>query len=144
MRKLRAQRELRWHILHAVYEDADIKAALEKKLEVDLGDVVPIRANLQNSLEEKPGCCCCLRTITRGVIYAFIICLILGSPFLSFVAFWFLLAKGIKACCRRRRSSTTDAVEYPGASSNPMHSSDVELKSRNQAPVYVGVPTTVV
>ena len=28
MRKLRKQRELRWHILHAVYEDADIKAKL--------------------------------------------------------------------------------------------------------------------
>jgi hypothetical protein len=139
-RKLQAQRQLRLSILNAVYEDPELKEAVEKKLDCELGDVVPIRSNLKDGLAEPTGFCCCLRTLIRGVIYAFLIAIVLSSPFLSFLAFWIMLAKGIRYCCRKRSFRNTDVAgtEYPG-SVNPV----VEMKQK-EAQVYVGIPTTVV
>ena len=139
-RACREMRALRRSILTAVYEDDEIKALLTKKLGEDIGDHAPICANRHLLTKPEPtGVCCCVRTVLRGVIYAFLLVLVLTSPFLSFIAAIFLLTKCAKkmCCSRKNRNEYRPVIAMEGY---PAAGGDVELK---KPVVFVGVPTVV-
>ncbi|GMH60888.1 hypothetical protein TrLO_g13639 [Triparma laevis f. longispina] len=146
--KFRAKRMLRRGIIQAVYEDEDLKAAVEAKTGLTLGDVAPIRQDRANSAPEKCGCGCLIRTICRGLLFAFM------TVFLLHVFFFFpimlpitLLLLGVKACYGKRRGQE-GGEEYPAAAAVGSNGVDLELHevgvTTKGASVYVGVPTTVV
>jgi len=136
--KFRAKRMLRRGIIQAVYEDEDLKAAVEAKTGLVLGDVAPIRPDRKASPPEKCGCGCFVRTICRGLLFAVM------TIFLLHIFFFFpimlpitLLVVGARACCGKKRGGDDELVAqegYPAAAG-------VTTKG---ASVYVGVPTTVV
>jgi hypothetical protein len=141
-RQMREARQLKRAVLQTVYDDEEIKALVEKKLGADIGEVAPFRENL-GAVQEKAGLCCCVRTICRGLIYAFVLVTLLSFPPLALFVGTYML---IRLCCRasRRRAAATGAqggyevvrTDYPAG----VAAGDVELK---KPVVFVGVPTVV-
>jgi hypothetical protein len=137
----RQKRLLRRSIISAVYSDPDIKAAVEARTGLDLGDVAPIR---QTRPQEKCGCGCLIRTLCRGLL-AFAATLFALHIFLFFPLALPIacVALGIRACCKSRK-----AAAYPADAAGEEKSKAVELHevgvTGEGQPVYVGVPTQVV
>lgn len=132
-------RRLRRAVVESVYEDEEIRALVEKKLEADIGDVAPFPENVTVPKEDC-GCVSCFRKLTRGLIYAFLFLMVLSSPFLSIIAIFFMAVKCARAMCRSRRAAAAAADYKPVEGYPASFAGDVELK---RPVVFVGVPTVV-
>lgn len=138
----RQNRHLRRSIITAVYEDPEIKAAVEAKTGLTLGTVPPIRQT--SSQGEKCGCSCFLRSVCRALFFFFLTMLALHVFFffpLSLPVFLGIML--FKACRGRPQTSSAYPASLDLDAGDAVELQEVEATETGKA-VYVGVPTKVV
>jgi hypothetical protein len=132
---------IRRSILQVVYDDADIKAAVQSKLPegMVLGDQLPLGRVSANA--EPCTCKKVCKAFCSGFLFMFLAVFLLHAflfvPLLLPVT---LVAMAARACCRRRKRQQMQQADY-GLVANDGYpaagaTGELELKE-----AYVGVPT---